>query len=105
MTYSVGALIACIAVVGNIQKGALILFLPYAVDFLLKARGGFRNEAFAKVNEDGCLEKPYEDIYHHVHLAIVLLRWVRIEVHERDVVMFVLGVEILAAISCIYIST
>jgi UDP-N-acetylglucosamine--dolichyl-phosphate N-acetylglucosaminephosphotransferase len=73
MTYSVGALAACVAVLGDMEKIAVALFLPYAFDFIIKAAGGFRREAFAKVNEYGSLEKPYKGIYHLTHLAIAVL--------------------------------
>lgn len=49
MTYAVGALIACIAIYGHMQKAALILFIPYIIDLILVARSQFKAEAFARV--------------------------------------------------------
>jgi UDP-N-acetylglucosamine--dolichyl-phosphate N-acetylglucosaminephosphotransferase len=97
MTYSVGALAACIAIIGDIEKLAIILFIPYAVDFFLQLTGKFRMEAFAEVNEDGSLEMPYEGTYHLSHLAIKVLKRVKGKVYERDVVLFLCGIEIVAA--------
>lgn len=96
MTYSLGALFACIAIVGDMEKMAVVIFLPYAIDFVMQARGGFSKEAFARVNDDGSLDKPYEGIYHLTHLAIVVLKRVKQKVYERDVVLFVLGMEMAA---------
>jgi len=62
MTYSVGALIAIVAILGNIEKFALFLFIPYFLEFILKARGKFKKESFAEVQEDGSL-KLKEEIY------------------------------------------
>jgi len=94
MTYSVGALIACVAIVGNMEKIAVILFVPYAIDFFLQLRSGFKSEAFVGGNEDGSLQKPVKGIYHLTHLAIAVLTRVKPKVYEKDVVVFLFGVEI-----------
>jgi UDP-N-acetylglucosamine--dolichyl-phosphate N-acetylglucosaminephosphotransferase len=94
LTYSLGALIACIAVLGDMEMIAVMIFLPYAFDFVMQATSGFRKEAFAKVNEDGSLEKPYKGIYHLTHLALAVLKKVKHNVYERDVVLFICGLEL-----------
>jgi UDP-N-acetylglucosamine--dolichyl-phosphate N-acetylglucosaminephosphotransferase len=94
MTYPVGALIACVAILGNMEKIAVAIFLPYAFDFIIQAAGGFRKEAFARVNEDGSLEKPYKGIYHLTHLAIAVLKRMKQNVYERDVVLLLCGLEL-----------
>jgi len=94
LTYSVGALVACIAILGDMEKIAVILFIPYVVDFFLQLRSRFKAEAFGKVNDDGSLEMPYDGIYHMTHLAIAVLGRVKRKVYERDVVLFVYGVEL-----------
>ena len=97
MTYPVGALIACVAILGGAQKLAVMLFVPFAVDFILQLRSGFKSEAFAKVNEDGSLEVPDHGIYHLTHLAVAVLKRVKPKVYERDVVRFLFGIEIAIA--------
>lgn len=94
LTYSVGALIACVAILGNMDKIAIILFVPYYITFILKARSRFKAESFAKVNKDGSLDMPYSSIYDLTHFAIFVLRKVKKRVYERDVVMFILGIEL-----------
>jgi UDP-N-acetylglucosamine--dolichyl-phosphate N-acetylglucosaminephosphotransferase len=93
MTYAVGALTACVAILGDMEKIAVILFVPYAVDFFLQLRCGFNFEAFAKVNEDGSLEVPDHGIDHLTHLAVSVLKRVKRKVYERDVVRFMYGIE------------
>ncbi|MGD9912249.1 glycosyl transferase family 4, partial [Methanothrix sp.] len=70
MTYSVGALAACVAILGDIEKIAVTLFIPYAIDFFMQARGRFGKEAFANLGDDGSLSQS--GIYHLTHLAIAL---------------------------------
>lgn len=96
MTYSVGALIACVAILGDIEKISIILFMPFAVDFFLQLRSRFKSEAFARVLEDGSLAMPGKGIYHLTHLAIAVLLRLKHRVYERDVVLFLLGIEIVA---------
>ena len=94
MTYSVGALVACVAILGDMEKIAILLFIPYVIDFILPMRKRLKVEAFAKVNEDGSLEQPYDKIYDITHLAIAVLRNVKQKVYERDVVEFIYLIEI-----------
>ena len=54
----------------------------------------FKVEAFAKVNEDGSLEQPYDKIYDLTHLAIAVLKRLKTKVYERDVVIFIFGIEL-----------
>ncbi len=97
MTYSVGALIAVIAILGNIEKIAVFFFIPYIIETGLKLRGKLKKESFAKVNEDGSLEMPYEKIYGLEHLAIYILKKIKPskKVYEREVVWLIHGFQII----------
>ncbi|MFH0797816.1 MAG: glycosyltransferase 4 family protein [Candidatus Woesearchaeota archaeon] len=86
LTYTVGGLIAIIAILGNLEKLALILFIPYFLEFLLKLRGRFWKESFAKLNEDGTLSVPHDKFYGIEHITIALLRKVKNRVTEKSVV-------------------
>ncbi len=91
LTYLVGALIAGLAILGNIEKIAIFFFIPYILETILKLRGGLKKQSFAKVNEDGSLELPYEKIYGLEHLAIYILKKIKPnkKVYERDVVYLI----------------
>ncbi|MEK6852706.1 MAG: glycosyltransferase 4 family protein [Nanoarchaeota archaeon] len=104
LTYSIGALIAAVAITGNAEKAALILFLPYIAEFILKARGKFVKESFAKVNRDGTLEMPYEKIYSLTHEKIWLLKKLKKRVYERDIVYSLWLTELVLALIAIFIS-
>ena len=103
LTYSIGALIATLAILGDMEKIALILFVPYFITFFLKLRTRFKAESFAKVNTDGSLSKPYEKFYDLTHVSISILGKLKKKVYEKDVVLFILGVEILVTFLCLYI--
>ncbi|MGC8937054.1 MAG: MraY family glycosyltransferase [Candidatus Methanomethylicaceae archaeon] len=97
-TYMVGTIIASMAILGNMEKLALFLFIPYYMDFILGSRGNMKVEAFAKVNSDGTLDKPYHKICDVCHLAIVIIKRVKGKVYEVDVTISILAFEILLAV-------
>jgi len=91
LTYSVGALIATIAILGNIEKIAVFFFIPYILETGLKIRGNLKKESFAKVKEDGNLETPYEKFYSLTHISIYLLKKFKKngKIHEREIVYII----------------
>ena len=97
LTYSVGTLIAVIAILGNIEKIAILFFIPYIIEFFLKLRGKLIKESFAKVNKDGSLNLPYEKIYGLEHLAIYVLKKIKPskKAYEIEVVTLINGFQIL----------
>jgi UDP-N-acetylglucosamine--dolichyl-phosphate N-acetylglucosaminephosphotransferase len=100
LTYPVGALIAIMAILGSIEKIAIFFFIPYILETILKIRGKLKKESFAKVNQDGSLEMPYDKIYGLEHLAIYLLKKIKPskKVYEKDVVRLINLFQILIVI-------
>lgn len=97
-TYLVGAMIAVLAIFGNVEKLALILFMPYYLDFLLPLRKKMSVEAYAKVNLDGSLELPYDKIYDVTHLCIYIIKNIKGKVYENEVVLFIIIIEVIISI-------
>ncbi len=91
LTYSIGALIAIIAILGYIEKIAVFFFIPYIIETGLKLRGKLRKESFAKVDKDGSLEMPYKKFYGLEHIAIYLLKKIKKDkkVYEKEVVYMI----------------
>ena len=100
LTWSIGALIAIMAILGNFEKIAIFVFIPYIIETGLKLRGKLEKESFAKVNRDGSLEMPYKKIYGLEHLAILILKKYKQskKVFEKDVVYLINGFQILIII-------
>ncbi len=46
LTYLLGALLAVIAIVGNMEKAALIASIPFFIEFILKARSTFQAQTY-----------------------------------------------------------
>lgn len=104
LTYFVGALIASFAILGDMEKIAIILFLPYMLTFVLKARSIFRAESFAKVNKDGSLSKPYKEFYDVTHVSLAILTKLKNKVSEKDVVLSIVGFEVLIALMILFLT-
>jgi UDP-N-acetylglucosamine--dolichyl-phosphate N-acetylglucosaminephosphotransferase len=94
-TYMIGAIIACIAILGNIEKFALVAFIPYYMDFILGSRGRMKVEAFAKVNSDGSLEQPAPKICDVCHLMIAIIKKIKGKAYERDVTLSIIIFEVI----------
>ncbi len=101
LTYSLGAFIAIIAIFGNIEKIAVFFFIPYIIEVVLKLRGKLEKESYAKINEDGSLEMPYEKIYGLEHLSIWILKKIKPnkKVYENDIVLLINLFQIIIIIS------
>ncbi|MEK6760717.1 MAG: hypothetical protein AABX93_02225 [Nanoarchaeota archaeon] len=91
LTYPVGAMIAIVAILGNVEKIAVFFFIPYILETILKTRGRLKKESFAKLNPDETLEVPYEKFYGLEHVAVYLLKKIKPskKVYEKDVVYLI----------------
>ena len=95
LTYTIGALIAGMAILGNFEKIAVFIFIPYIIETILKLRGRLKKHSFGKPNEDGSLEMPYEKIYGLTHLSIFILKKFKKKVYEKDVVRLIFAFQII----------
>lgn len=95
LTYSVGALIAVMSILGNFEKIAVFVFIPFIIEVGLKTRGKLKKHSFGIPQKDGSLKMPYKKIYGLTHLAIFVLGKIKKKVYEGDVVYFILGIHLI----------
>jgi UDP-N-acetylglucosamine--dolichyl-phosphate N-acetylglucosaminephosphotransferase len=98
MTYAIGSLIASIAIMGNVERAAIILFIPYFIELILKARGVFQKESFAKPNKDNSLEPLYPKIYGLEHFVLRVLKKIKGKVYEKDIIRSIWLIEFIIAL-------
>ena len=98
LTYPVGGLIAIIAILGNIERLALFLFIPYFIEFFLKFRGLMQKESFGVPNEDNSLRKPYDKYYGIEHVMIDVITKIKKKAYEKDVVYSIIALEVVLAV-------
>jgi UDP-N-acetylglucosamine--dolichyl-phosphate N-acetylglucosaminephosphotransferase len=100
LTYSVGGMIAIMAILANMERIALFFFIPYIIEMVLKLRGGLKKQSFGKPNKENSLEMPYDKIYGLEHFSIWFLKKTNKnnKVYEKDVVYFIHIIQIVVII-------
>lgn len=97
LTYSVGALIGTMAILGNFEKIAFVVFIPYIIEMVLKVRGGMeppRKQSFGIPQRDGSLKMPYKKVYGLTHFAMWFLSRFKDKVYKNDIVYFIYIIQI-----------
>jgi UDP-N-acetylglucosamine--dolichyl-phosphate N-acetylglucosaminephosphotransferase len=96
LTYPVGTCIAIVAILANLERFAAMLFFPYYIEFLLKARGKFKQESTTVLEEDSLANS--DGWYSLTHVAIYALSKVKGKAREYEVVLLILSFEVLIAL-------
>ena len=102
LTYSIGALIACMAILGNYELFAVFIFAPYIIETCLKLRGRLNKESFGVPQKDGSIKNKHDKIYGLEHLAIKIIEkakkskkvyeWeVVLSIHTFQIIIIILG--------------
>jgi len=96
LTYVIGALIAIMAIMGNFERIAVLVFMPYIIETGLKLRGRLKKQSFGKPQIDGSLTNRYKKFYGLEHLAIAILEKIKKEgkAYEIEVVFMIYGFQI-----------
>jgi len=95
LTYSVGALMVGMAILGNFESILLIIYIPFLIEVVLKLRGKLKKYSFGKVNPDGDLSMLYDKVYGLTHFGIWFLSKFKEKVSEKDVVYLIYAIEII----------
>jgi len=102
-TYTIGALIAGMAILGNFERIAVFIFVPYIIEIILKLRGGLKKQSFGIPQKDGSLEMPYKKIYGLEHLAIKIIKKIKGKAYERDVGYLISCVQIIICLIALWL--
>ncbi|MGC8479052.1 MAG: hypothetical protein ACP5M9_00040 [Candidatus Micrarchaeia archaeon] len=90
-TYAVGAAFASIAIMGNAEAFALIIFIPWIIEFFLHLRRKFKVTDLGILQKDGTMKAPYgKKIYSLTHLIMNIKK-----AKEVDVSIYLCAMEIL----------
>jgi len=92
LTLMIGASIATISIIGNMEKIGIVLIALYWVELVFKARKKFQSECFGIPQKDGTLKAPKEI----GSLTHVILKYKPMT--EKNLVKTILGVQLLISI-------
>lgn len=97
LTYIIGGLFGSLAIIGNMEKSALIIFIPFILEGFLKLRSRFKAWNFGIPNKDNSLELRYKKNYSLTHIALRILKKIKPsrKVYENDVTWFIIILEII----------
>ncbi|MFA5175669.1 MAG: glycosyltransferase 4 family protein [Candidatus Nanoarchaeia archaeon] len=88
LTYLLGASLACIAIIGNLERAALICAIPFFIEFILKARNKFNVKSYGYF-KDGKVKSYYDKIYSIPHIFTRTGKFT-----EKQIVLFCLLIEL-----------
>jgi len=97
LTYILGGLFGSLAIIGNMEKPALIIFIPFILEGFLKLRSRFKAWNFGIPNKDNSLEPRYKKNYSLTHIALRVLKKIKPsrKVYENDITFFIILLEII----------
>lgn len=89
LTYLLGGTLASMAILGNMEVAALIISVPFFIEFLLKLRGRLQKQSYG-VYWNGTVKSLYTKIYSIPHLFMT-----RGKFTETEIVLFVYGIQLI----------
>lgn len=91
LTYLLGAIIASIAILGNMEKVALFISIPFIIEFFLKFRAKFRVNSYGYY-KDGKIQSFYPKIYSLPHIFSRTGKYT-----EKQITYFMIFIEVIFA--------
>jgi UDP-N-acetylglucosamine--dolichyl-phosphate N-acetylglucosaminephosphotransferase len=89
LNYTIGAVFVSATVIGNMEKFAILCFIPYIIEAFLKAASRFEAESYGVLQPDGTLKPRGENIRGLTHIVMRLGKFT-----ETQVSMVLIGFEI-----------
>jgi UDP-N-acetylglucosamine--dolichyl-phosphate N-acetylglucosaminephosphotransferase len=91
LTYLLGGVLASMAILGNLEKAALIVSIPFFVEFALKLRGKLKKQTYGTI-VNGKVKSFYNKVYSIPHFFTISGKYT-----EKQVVFFVWGIHLVCA--------
>ena len=90
LNFTIGAVCACVTVLGNMEKFAILCFLPWIIESVLKAMSGFRSENYGVLQRDDTVKPRESEIRSLTHLVMRSGNFT-----EKQVSMILIALEVL----------
>ncbi|MFB6100879.1 MAG: hypothetical protein ABEK16_06450 [Candidatus Nanohalobium sp.] len=87
LTYLAGAALFTTAVIGNMEKFAVFIFIPWFLEFALKLRSGMNAHSWGELQSDGTLKPQHEKNYSLTHPLM------RRGMNEKQITRTLIGIE------------
>jgi len=70
LNYTIGAVYASVTIIGNMEKFAILCFIPYMIEAVLKAASGFEAESYGVLSDTGVVKPRSDKIRGLTHLVM-----------------------------------
>lgn len=70
LTYLIGATFVTAVIIGDAEKFAMFIYIPWMIEALLKLRGRFAVSSLGILQENGKLKSQYKKVYSLTHLVM-----------------------------------
>lgn len=97
-TFSIGAIMASAVIIGNFEMAGVIIMIPYAIDFFIKAKNRFPSHGWEGIYREGklyCHEKGAKG------LAQLIMKMTG-GVSEKNLTLILMGVEVICGAGAIW---
>jgi UDP-N-acetylglucosamine--dolichyl-phosphate N-acetylglucosaminephosphotransferase len=91
LTYLLGATLACVAILGDMERAVLICSIPFFIELILKVRSKFKAETYGYY-KDGKIYSQYTKIYSIPHLFTRTGKF-----SEKQITYFLILIELIFA--------
>jgi UDP-N-acetylglucosamine--dolichyl-phosphate N-acetylglucosaminephosphotransferase len=91
LTYLLGATLALVAILGNMERAVIIASIPFIIEILLKLRGNLKKQTYG-FYKDGKVQSRYKKIYSIPHILTRTGKYT-----EKQVVYFMIFIELVFA--------
>ena len=92
LTYFLGGTLAVVAILGNIERAALIISIPFFIEFILKSKANFNADTYG-VYVKGKIRSKYDEIYSIPHIFTKTGNFT-----EKQIVYFMLAIQLFFSI-------
>lgn len=72
LTYFAGASVFASLVIADVEKFGVMIFIPYILEFCLKARSKFNAKSYGQLESDGSLTSYHDSVYSLTHIPMKL---------------------------------
>ena len=96
-TLSMGAIMASAVIIGNFEAAGVIVMIPYAIDFFIKARNRFPSQDWWGIHREGKLYCPEQGVMGLGQLIMKLAGGIR----ERNLTLILVGVEAACGVAAV----
>ncbi|MCW4049952.1 MAG: hypothetical protein NWE89_09485 [Candidatus Bathyarchaeota archaeon] len=93
LNYTIGAVYASVTIIGNMEKFAILCFIPYIIEAFLKAASRFKAESYGILQPDGTVKPRTDKVRGLTHLVMKMGDYT-----EPQVTMILIGFQAVISI-------